>query len=267
LTRRDTTAINVTLHTFRGMSACRKLHQKYLARFDELIELGVAIYEGMELQPAEYGYNEITRERYVVRGEHYAIRDVRELTRWRVNCVSILDQVITGKSSHANKIEAFDKFSGDRSSIKAAVGRLEAIKEDYERGFFEDLMAQAEAEVAGGYMGQAESLLAEGQPGQFDHVPAAVLVGAVFEKALRTLCDQHDPPIPTNKENGEPKTLDPLITDLMKVDVFNKVEAGQFRGWAQIRNAAAHGEFEKFDRGQVEQRIPGVRDFLCKYLA
>ena len=66
---------------------------------------------------------------------------------------------------------------------------LEAFRDDFEQGFLDDILLKVEAEVAADYMGQAESLLKEGQPGKFDHVPAAVLAGAVLEKALKTLCN------------------------------------------------------------------------------
>ncbi|HKM58502.1 MAG TPA: hypothetical protein VJX28_07125 [Chthoniobacterales bacterium] len=52
-----------------------------------------------------------------------------------------------------------------------------------------------EAEVAADYMGQAEGLLKEGQPGKFDHVSAAVLAGAALEKTLRTFCNEQPPPV------------------------------------------------------------------------
>ena len=115
-------------------------------------------------------------------------------------------------------------------------------------------------------MGQAEGLLNEGQPGKFDHVPAAVLTGAVLEKALRKLCDDQQPPIPTVDAKGDPKTLNPLIDDLKKANVFNELKAKQLRAWADIRNKAAHGEFDQFKRTDVEQMMGGVKNFLADYL-
>jgi hypothetical protein len=54
---------------------------------------------------------------------------------------------------------------------------LEALREDLEKGFLDELVLRVEAEVAANYMSQAEDLLGEGVPGKFDHVPAAVLAG------------------------------------------------------------------------------------------
>ena len=146
------------------------------------------------------------------------------------------------------------------------VSTLKALKEDFEKGFLGNLLLQIEAEISADYMGQAERLLKERQSGKYDHVPAAVLAGAVLEKSLRTLCDNHTPPIPTVNSKGELKTLNPLIDDLKKVGVFNELKAKQLRAWADIRNKAAHGEFEKFTRSDVEGMIKGIGDFLAVHI-
>jgi hypothetical protein len=112
---------------------------------------------------------------------------------------------------------------------------------------FGNLLLEVEAEVSTDYMGQAEGLLVEGQPGKFDHVPAAVLAGAVLEKTLRTLCDQQQPPISTTRASGEQKTLNPLIDDLRKASVFNEFKAKQLRAWAAIRTCR-NGDFDQFGR-------------------
>lgn len=108
--------------------------------------------------------------------------------------------------------------------------------------------------------------LQEGQPGKYDHVPAAVMAGAVLEKALRTIASRQTPPVDLLKANGEQKTMMTLIDDVKKAGVFNELEAKGLRAWADIRNAAAHGEFEKFDRSHVETMLSGITSFLAKYL-
>ena len=143
---------------------------------------------------------------------------------------------------------------------------MEALREDLEKGFLDELVLRVEAEVAANYMSQAEDLLGEGVPGKFDHVPAAVLAGAVLEKALRTLCNQQQPPIATADTKGIPKTLNPLIDDLKKAAIFNELRAKQLRAWGDVRNKAAHGEFDQFKKSDVEQMIQGINNFLADYL-
>lgn len=163
-------------------------------------------------------------------------------------------------------IKTFGIETGCLVNPPTQVGLLKAIRNDFEHGFLDDLSEQIEAEIASDYMGQAEQLLAEGQSGKFDHVPAAVLTGAVLENALRKLCQRQSPSILTHKPNGQPLTLGPLIEALKKANAIKQTEAAQLMSWAQIRNKAAHGEFDQFHRGQVESMVRGVEDFLARHL-
>jgi hypothetical protein len=118
------------------------------------------------------------------------------------------------------------------------------------------VIPQVEAEVAADYMGQAEGLLKEGQPGKFDHVPAAVLVGAVLEKALRTLCNKQQPPVSIVNAKGEPRTLNPLIDELKKAGVFNELKANNFPvRVARLREDITEGAFIRFAEGAPEVRM------------
>lgn len=168
------------------------------------------------------------------------------------------------KGDHVSKtIDYIDKLIDGPDIV---LGYIVGFKNDYEAGILTNLTQLIEANIASDYLGQAEQLLGEGQPGSFDHVPAAVLLGAILEDALRRLCARQTPLIDVNKPNGEAKTLGPLIDDLRKADVYNNLMADQLRTWSKIRNAAAHGKFDEFTRAQVDMFLPGLRDFLTRYL-
>ena len=140
-------------------------------------------------------------------------------------------------------------------------GILLGLKDDYEKGFLDNLEERIVADISADYMVQVEELLSEGR-----FVPAAVLCGAVLEDALRRLCERRTPPLATANENGRTKNLNSLIQDLQKANAFNKLKAQQLRGWAQVRNSAAHGKFDDFSRDDVEQMINGANNFLADYL-
>jgi hypothetical protein len=151
-------------------------------------------------------------------------------------------------------------------TLNTRISRLKGLKDDFQKGFLGDLGLEIEAAIVADYMGQAEQLLAEGQSGKYDHVPAAVLAGAVLEKSLRTLCDKQSPSISTVNNNGKPLTLTPLIDVLKKNNVFNELTAKQLRAWADIRNSAAHGQFDEFNRSQVDLMIQGINNFLANHM-
>ncbi len=146
-------------------------------------------------------------------------------------------------------------------AVRTKAARLKGIRDNYVNGFYDGIEQQIVANVSADYMEQAEDLLREKY-----HIPAAVLCGAVLEDALRRLCQKQTPPIDIVKSNGDKKTLEPLIQDLQRAKVYNKLAADQLRAWAKIRNYAAHGEFCEFTREQVDLMLPGVKQFLAVHM-
>ncbi|MEP1062227.1 MULTISPECIES: DUF4145 domain-containing protein [Cyanophyceae] len=186
---------------------------------------------------------------------------------WLLNVKSLLEQVIPLTSSHRKLIDEIASSGHAQTYTKARLSVLRAMRKDFELGFLgENLAAQIEAAIASDYLGQAERLLTEGQPGKYDHVPAAVLAGAVLEKALRTLCDNQQPPLLTIDNHGKPLMLNRLIPDLKKAGVYNEPMAKQLLAWADIRNKAAHGEFDQFTREQVGLMVQGIGHFLAQHM-
>ncbi|MEG4235005.1 DUF4145 domain-containing protein [Microcoleus sp. Pol11C3] len=281
---------------------------KYLARFDELIQEGERIYKVLKDMSIAFlwGTEEVIR---ALTQQELEYR--HKLPGWYLNYLSLLDRIIPPRSVHRKLLdgteryfEDFEKlnthvyqlslsikkmkddfkgnlknlglgelgaaiaadYMGQAEQLNTHIYRLKGLKDDFKKGFLGDLGLEIEAEIVADYMGQAEHLLAEGQSGKYDHVPAAVLAGAVLEKSLRTLCDKQSPSIPTVNDKGKPLTLTPLIEALKKNKVFNEVTAKQLRGWADIRNSAAHGNFDEFNRSQVDLMIQGINNFLATHM-
>ena len=157
------------------------------------------------------------------------------------------------------------KRSLNVDTVEDILGILTGLKKAHESGLLEDMSRMIEANVTFDFMSQAEQLLA-GERHKSDHVPAAVLAGAVLEDAVRRLCQRQVPPIETELQEGGYRKLDWMISELQKCNLFNKPKSAQLRSWAAIRNSAAHGRFNEFNRAQVEQMIPGIETFLADYL-
>lgn len=237
---------------------------KILARFDSLISEGRNILASSKDVPPSRSRNWATNTETHING--YKSLDVEKFVEWRTNAATLLALVVPKGHVHRPAVEDITQLQGSYERLQEAVSLLRGIKDDLERGFLDGIAAAIEAEIAANYMGQAEQLLAEGQRGKYDHVPAAVLAGAVLEKALRALCEQQEPPISLKGSNGGFKTLGPMVDELKKVGVFNEAKAKQLRAWADIRNLAAHGEFTQFKRTDVEAMIAGINTFLADHL-
>ena len=238
---------------------------KTLARFASLIDEGRNILGSAENVPPTMRRNDETGKEYQA-AAGYKKLDPDKFIEWRTKATTILSLVIPNGHIHRKASEDLTKLQCTGEQLQGAVSLLRGIKDDLEKGFLDDMATSIEAEIACDYMGQAEQLLSEGHGGKLSHVPAAVLSGAVLEKALRTLCDQQQPPIAQKTLKGDHKTLSPLIDELKKAGVFNEAKAKQLRAWADIRNLAAHGEFNQFKRADVEPMISGINNFLADYL-
>ena len=230
------------------MPLSAELDRKIKLRFDELVEEAERLLEN---------FNEDDEEQF------------RIYEAWCVKASGLVP-MLYGNSSEGKKFQKLfeerwtigDSFEGfGREAVLVKLSGLQGLKSNYEGGFLERLHDQLIANVSADYMEQAETLLSEGF-----HVPAAALCGAVLEDALRRLCAKQTPPIETTKSNGDKKTLEPLIQDLQKAKIFNKLVADQLRAWTKNRNYAAHGEFDEFRPEDVDLMLSGVRHFLAAHL-
>jgi hypothetical protein len=201
-------------------------------------------------------------------GYGYNILEVQQFYSVRTRLLSVLTLL-----SSPN----LDKLADEVRSIGAigfimpfdaakVLGIIRSVQSDYSNGMLTSISKLIEANIAGDYLGQAEQLLTEGKSGNYDHVPAAVLTGAILEDSLRRLCSRQNPTIPINKADGEPKKMAILIEELKKANVYNEIIAKELRLWTGIRNSAAHGKFDEFTREQVEQMLKGVQRFLADYM-
>jgi hypothetical protein len=242
------------------MTLPQQLCQEYSNRLNGLASEGFSLMHRFRNAPTG-GATASTESAQLERDQLIA-----EFYTWKTNASVILSSLLPASSPQRFVLDDVFGVVDPRDAIPRIRGVLEGAKENLDRGFLGDLRNQVEAELAADYMNQAEALLGESTKGQYDHVPAAVLAGAVLEKALRVLCSQHQPPISVTVPGGKAKTLNPLIDSLKKASVFNEAKAKQLRAWADLRNHAAHGEFAEFSRGDVEQMIKGITMFLAEHL-
>lgn len=241
---------------------------KLLTRFDELIANGKAINEDITYeQKTEYdgsGYLFGLQQSKTYTYEHGW--DTKRYFKWKVDCLTIFDLVVPRSGRLWDQVEQFYNSEENKDSLLACIGILESVRDNFELGMFDSLLIQVEAEVSADYLDQAERLLNDDVNGRYEHIPAAVLVGAVLEKNLRELCQRQQPPVEVIDSKGGLLTLNPLIDNIKKAGVITELKAKQLRAWTDIRNKAAHGHFEQFNRGDVEQMVTGVTKFLADYM-
>jgi len=228
----------------------KELKQKYLKRFNELIDAGESL-RSTEFIP-ENGIESLV--------------DLEKFNTWKVRCVTLLESLIPKSSENYKHVENLRKMRNTYKQFIYGIGTLKGIKDDYEGDFLDSWANKIETAIAYDYMRQAQKLIEGGSDGKFDHVPAAVLSGAVLEKSLRSLCERQSPAIPTLKPNGEPFAMTNLIDTLKAASLYNETRAKELRSYADIRNHAAHGRVTEFDKEQVKRMIDGITSFIANYM-
>ncbi|MFY7896692.1 MAG: hypothetical protein ACOVP8_10700, partial [Phycisphaerales bacterium] len=203
------------------MGLSPKLKKEYADRFDALVS------EGAALRP---------------RADRLSDSAAAAVVEWATKCASLLHLILPRDHPRRADLGSYGVAVGCMVNFHWQLGQLRGLRDDFNNGILDTIATRVSAEIASDYMAQAERLLAEGQGGSHDHVPAAVLCGAVLERSLRELCLRQNPPLPVAGPDGKPHTLSPLAQTLKKADVIKSTEKAQLDAWASIRNKAAHGE-------------------------
>ena len=179
-------------------------------------------------------------------------------------------QLITrlyGSDSHyfqtfkaATQVQYFNKMhSGYYRHVADIVGIFKGVEHDIKSGMLVNFRSLIQAEVFADFLDMAEHLLGENYKDA-----AAVLLGAVLEDSLRKIAGAKGVDILNSK--GKPLTIDPLNVELAKKGVYNALVQKQITSWANLRNDAAHGHFDKYDSAQVQQMLLFVQDFCANHL-
>jgi hypothetical protein len=177
------------------------------------------------------------------------------ILNWSVKVRALLERVC-GKDS-----EYLQRFTeaGENQMLDIGIARFErlkavflAAKEDFEGGYLNSLRNLVQAEVFGSELEQASELLTAGYASA-----AAVIAGVVLETNVRSLCSDH------GVSHGK---LDKMNADLTKAGVYNAIQQKRITAIAGIRNAAAHGDTDKFSPGDVKGMIEDIERFLAFYL-
>ena len=146
----------------------------------------------------------------------------------------------------------------DNSGEKERVSKiLAAIRKEAELGLlFSNLRELISSELFSDYLEMAEYFLEERYKDA-----SAVIIGSTLENHLRQLCETNS--LETEDDKGR-KPASTLNEDLYRSEVYGKLDFKQVIYWLEIRNNAAHGDYEKYDLDDVRLMLEGVKNFISK---
>ncbi len=159
----------------------------------------------------------------------------------------------------------FEKFNSEVTTpfltdVESGLGILNAAKNEMEGGWLITTKGLVSAEIFSDFLEMSEHLL------EMDYKdPAAVLIGSVLEEHLRQLCQKNSIDITITKGGREVAVkANQLNQNLPKAGQYNKLEMKNVTAWLDLRNNAAHGKYNEYDKSQVEDMLQGVMGFITR---
>lgn len=223
----------------------------FLKRFERVGELGRQVLSSVSVGGVGY--------RYV---------DVTLFAKWKTECITLLGSVMPNSAIYAEQLKLFvsQQPIDNATTFEHLWGVFNGAYDDFKAGMFDNLKLEIESSVSCDFLGQANALLNDKELVDYSYLPAAVLIGAVLEKTLRSLCENANPKIETVNEKGRAKKMSAMIEDLKKAGIINEIRKRQLETWNAIRNSAAHGKIEEFTKEQVAAMLQGVQDFMAQHM-
>ena len=222
------------------------MSQKILKRYEQLITESSSIKALSKKEHSQYGgsYDTLGSE-----------GDAQYL-EWQVKVKNLLLLSCGENSIHykdfiqAGEVQSYDT---NPRVIKRLTPILMAAYDDFKNGFLNSFKQIVQAEVFDSELEQARSLLNSGYKNS-----SAVIAGVVLETAIKELCVN-------NGIELEKKKLTRLNEDLAKAGVYNALQQKLITAMADIRNNAAHGDYDQFTKEDVIRMIEDIERFLLTY--
>jgi hypothetical protein len=172
---------------------------------------------------------------------------------------------ISGKNSpYAAEMERSlaGRPASNRENPKIAIGIVRGLKHDLAAGYLKTLEDMLYGEIFADIIEMSSYLIEEGYKD-----PAAVVAGGALEQHLRKLCRSNgiDTTI-EGKESVRPKKAEQMNSDLASKNAISKLDQKSVTAWLDVRNKAAHAQYDEYTRDQVSLMIAGIRDFITRTL-
>ncbi len=215
-----------------------------------LDELRRLIAEGKRL-------NESYKNTVESAGAYYSDLAEHEFRAFATSSFSAIERIASEDSQFFKTLPKFsptDSIANPGYSITtvpAIIGCLQSLADAAERGLLESLESRLRANIHDDFLQQAKSLL-----GQDYYVAAMVLVGGVLEDHLEKLIAKHTSALPANGSISK-------YNDALHGVAYEKPVWRRIQQIGDVRNYAAHGDFVKVKRDDVDDALTFVGRFLA----
>lgn len=214
---------------------------KLIKRAEELVELGNAVLA--------------TRQKR----EYTESIDTGKMHGFRSAALSFIERLYGSGHSHYKEFDSSTN-SYHPNHARSGISILESIRDEIGGDWLFSVRGLITAEVFSDFIEMANHLSENGYKD-----PAAVIAGSVLEEHLRQLCYTSGIDVEfSSKGDVKPKKADRLNSELSSADVYSKLDQKAITMWLDVRNKAAHGQFDEYNDSQVSGMISGIVEFMAR---
>ena len=242
---------------------------RYVDKLEKLIQQGKTLYESfMEIEELII-YQELRGIDNYDDDSMYMTSKLNEdkaaLWKWQKQCCHILRELPIKGTIYEHILDGmleidFKNVKGVR--IQELTIDLEALKEDYQEGFLDSLMLQAEGEILCDYLLQAKQFFDDKY-----YAAAALLAVSTLEFSLKKLCDKkisEETKVKRNITNVYENDLTHISNLAKGNNLIDKRTSEEInKKIVPLRNKVAHGDLEIFNPDSEEMKET-VRKLLIK---
>lgn len=210
-----------------------------LKRLQALIGKAESLLATVQQDP-EYANSKVKNE----------IVDPFEFVRFRTASLHFIEMTL-GKNT-----EYYDAFwhkcqTNAPNHVKVGQAILKELLSEFNSSWLWTTHGIATAEVYADFLEMAEGLLNAGYKDA-----AAVMIGGVLEEHLRRLCIKNGIAI-THEKDGKvsAKKADTMNSELASANIYNKLDQKWITTALDLRNNAAHGHYDQYDKDQVHATL------------
>lgn len=187
------------------------------------------------------------------------VKRIAEYHQWLTSVANLVNLIAPANSifmAECNRLMNDERF---KIGIPARVvqqmyGVLNSALEEWKAGLLRKIEYIVVAETFDDFLDHATQFHKGNKK-----IESSVLASVVLEDTVKKIANRND---------IDPKglSLELLINELIKKDVFTPVKAKRIKGFASVRNHSLHAEWEKFDIQDVGELIKGTRELIDRFL-
>ena len=196
------------------------------------------------------------------KSRHPTYMALEEIEEFMTRSLAAIERITTPNSVYYLRARraVIAKTLTEDEKLTLIMGVIRGLHSDVNNKFTQRARTIIRGEVFDDFLEMAKHLSDEGYKDA-----AAVIAGSSLESQLRQLSINHGLDIEIQTKSGtRPAKADLLNANLAKSKIYSVLDQKSVVAWLELRNSAAHGNYNEYTEQEVSIMIDGVRNFIAR---